>query len=39
MIVTDHTSVNYREVVNRSKLVLDTRHALKGIQAPNVIRL
>jgi UDP-N-acetyl-D-glucosamine dehydrogenase len=39
VVVTDHTGVDYRDIVKRSKLILDTRHALKGINSPNVIRL
>ena len=39
VVITDHSGIDYRDIVKRSKLILDTRHALKGINAPNVIRL
>ena len=38
LIVTDHSDYDYPSIVNSSKLVVDTRNATKGIQAPNVIR-
>ena len=38
LIVTDHTDYDYQHIVDSSKLVVDTRNATKGIQAPNVIR-
>ncbi|KAA6464688.1 nucleotide sugar dehydrogenase [Acidobacteria bacterium AB60] len=38
LIVTDHTSYNYREIVAQAQLVIDTRNATKGIQSPNVVR-
>ena len=39
VVVTDHSGIDYADIVKRSKLILDTRHALKGINSPNVIRL
>jgi len=39
VVVTDHSGIDYGDIVKRSKLILDTRHALKGINSPNVIRL
>jgi UDP-N-acetyl-D-glucosamine dehydrogenase len=39
VVITDHSGIDYRGIVKRSKLILDTRHALKGINEPNVIRL
>jgi UDP-N-acetyl-D-glucosamine dehydrogenase len=39
VVITDHSGIDYRAIVKRSKLILDTRHALKGINEPNVIRL
>ena len=38
VIVTDHTSYNYREIVEQSKLVIDTRNATKGIVSDKVLR-
>jgi UDP-N-acetyl-D-glucosamine dehydrogenase len=38
VIVTDHTQYDYAEIVNKAKLVADTRNATKGIQAANIVR-
>jgi len=38
VIVTDHTSYNYREIVEQSKLVIDTRNATKGIISTKILR-
>ena len=38
LIVTDHSSYDYRDIVNTSKLVVDTRNATKGIDAHHVVR-
>ncbi len=38
LIVTDHTSYNYRAIVEQSQLVIDTRNATKGIDAANIVR-
>lgn len=38
LIMTDHSDYNYREIVSKSKLVVDTRNATKGIQAANIVR-
>ena len=38
VIVTDHTSYNYREIVEQSKLVIDTRNATKGIVSDKILR-
>ena len=38
LIVTDHTDYDYQGIVNSAKLVVDTRNATKGIQAPNIVR-
>jgi UDP-N-acetyl-D-glucosamine dehydrogenase len=38
VIVTDHTQYDYAEIVNKAKLVVDTRNATKGIQAANIVR-
>jgi UDP-N-acetyl-D-glucosamine dehydrogenase len=38
LIVTDHSSYDYKAIVKQSKLVVDTRNATKGINAPNIVR-
>jgi UDP-N-acetyl-D-glucosamine dehydrogenase len=39
VVVTDHTALDYTSVVERSKLILDTRNALKGFRSPKIVRL
>lgn len=39
LIVTDHTGVDYAAVVDRSKLIVDTRNALKGCRSEKIVRL
>ncbi|HEX3094030.1 MAG TPA: nucleotide sugar dehydrogenase [Candidatus Angelobacter sp.] len=38
VIVTDHSSYNYAEIVAEANLVVDTRNATKGIVSPKVVR-
>lgn len=38
LIVTDHTSYDYRAIVNASQLVVDTRNATKGIASEKIVR-
>ncbi|HEU5402927.1 MAG TPA: nucleotide sugar dehydrogenase [Terriglobales bacterium] len=38
LIVTDHSDYDYKRIVGESQLVVDTRNATKGIDAPNVVR-
>ena len=38
VIVTDHTTYNYKEIVDQSNLVIDTRNATKGIISPKILR-
>ncbi len=38
LIVTDHSDYDYEDIVKRSKLVVDSRNATKGIQSPNLVR-
>jgi UDP-N-acetyl-D-glucosamine dehydrogenase len=38
LIVTDHSDIDYRRVVQESKLVVDTRNATKGIESEKVVR-
>lgn len=37
LIVTDHSDYDYKKIVNESKLVVDTRHATKGIDSPKIV--
>jgi UDP-N-acetyl-D-glucosamine dehydrogenase len=37
--VTDHSAVDYTAVVERSKLIVDTRNALKGFRSAKIVRL
>lgn len=39
MIVTDHSSVDYDEVVRNAPLILDTRNALAAFDGNKVVRL
>jgi UDP-N-acetyl-D-glucosamine dehydrogenase len=39
VIVTDHAGVDYARIAQTARLVVDTRNALKGIAAPNIVRL
>ncbi|MGB7546888.1 MAG: nucleotide sugar dehydrogenase, partial [Terracidiphilus sp.] len=38
VIVTDHSSYDYKAIVEQSQLVVDTRNATKGINSPNIVR-
>ena len=39
LIVTDHKAFDYKSLPQRAKLIVDTRNALKGVQAPHIVRL
>jgi UDP-N-acetyl-D-glucosamine dehydrogenase len=39
VIITDHSNVDYRDLLQRASLLVDTRNALRGVSAPNLIRL
>jgi UDP-N-acetyl-D-glucosamine dehydrogenase len=39
VIVTDHSAFDYAALVRQAKLIVDTRNALKGYHAPNIVRL
>jgi len=39
LIVTDHASVDYADVLDRAKLIVDTRNAMKKFNSPKIIRL
>ncbi|HZR63562.1 MAG TPA: nucleotide sugar dehydrogenase [Terriglobales bacterium] len=38
-IVTDHASVDYADVVDKARLIVDTRNALKRFASPKIVRL
>jgi len=38
VIVTDHSQYNYSLIVEKAKLVVDTRNATKGLEAANIVR-
>lgn len=38
LIVTDHSSYDYKDIVKRAKLVVDTRNATQGITGDNIVR-
>ena len=39
LILTDHTNINYSEVVKKAKLIFDTRNATKNIKSQKVVKL
>ncbi len=39
VIVTDHKTLDYTDVLNRVQLIVDTRNALKGKKSPKLVRL
>lgn len=39
VIVTDHSNLDYNFIVSNSKLIVDTRNALKGINKKHIVRL
>jgi UDP-N-acetyl-D-glucosamine dehydrogenase len=39
VIVTDHSAFDYRKMVERAALIVDTRNALKGVDSPKIVRL
>jgi UDP-N-acetyl-D-glucosamine dehydrogenase len=39
VIITDHTGVDYGSVVEKAKLIVDTRHALKGFKSEKIVKL
>ena len=39
VIVTDHSAFDYRALVERAPLIVDTRNALKGFTSPKIVRL
>jgi UDP-N-acetyl-D-glucosamine dehydrogenase len=39
VIVTDHSVFDYRALVERAALIVDSRNALKGVQSAKIVRL
>jgi UDP-N-acetyl-D-glucosamine dehydrogenase len=39
VIVTDHSAFDYKALVERAAVIVDTRNALKGVQSPKIVRL
>jgi UDP-N-acetyl-D-glucosamine dehydrogenase len=39
VIITDHAAFDYAALVDRAKLIVDTRNALKGYRSPKIVRL
>jgi UDP-N-acetyl-D-glucosamine dehydrogenase len=39
VIVTDHSSYSYSEIVKNARLVLDTRHATRGIVSDKILKI
>jgi UDP-N-acetyl-D-glucosamine dehydrogenase len=37
LIVTDHSSYDYKWIVDNSRLVVDTRNATKGIKSSKIV--
>jgi UDP-N-acetyl-D-glucosamine dehydrogenase len=38
LIITDHSAYDYQRIVDQAQLVIDTRHATRGIHSPNIVR-
>jgi UDP-N-acetyl-D-glucosamine dehydrogenase len=38
LIMTDHSAYDYREIVSKSQLVVDSRNATKGIESSSIVR-
>ena len=39
VIITDHTAFDYKSLVSRARLIVDTRNALKSVVSPKIVRL
>jgi UDP-N-acetyl-D-glucosamine dehydrogenase len=39
VIVTDHAAFDYKDLVGKAQLIVDTRNALKGVQSQKIVRL
>jgi UDP-N-acetyl-D-glucosamine dehydrogenase len=38
-IITDHSSFDYPRIAAQSRLIVDTRNALKGVNLAHIVRL
>jgi len=38
LIVTDHSTYDYKKIVSEAKLVVDTRNATRGMDSPKIVR-
>ena len=38
LIMTDHTDYDYKDIVSKSRLVVDSRNATKGIKSDKIVR-
>jgi UDP-N-acetyl-D-glucosamine dehydrogenase len=38
-IITDHSAFDYPRIAAQSRLIVDTRNALKGVNSPHIVRL
>jgi UDP-N-acetyl-D-glucosamine dehydrogenase len=39
VIITDHSAFDYKRLLERAPLIVDTRNALKGVSSPKIVRL
>ncbi len=39
VIITNHTDTPYSAILDKAKLIVDTRNALKGMRSPKIVRL
>jgi len=39
VIITDHSAFDYRRILDRAQLIVDTRNALKGFTSDKIVRL
>ena len=39
VVITDHSAFDYKGLLERSALIVDTRNALKGVSSPKIVRL
>jgi UDP-N-acetyl-D-glucosamine dehydrogenase len=39
VIITDHTAFDWAGLLDRARLIVDTRNALKGMSSPKIVRL
>jgi UDP-N-acetyl-D-glucosamine dehydrogenase len=39
VIITDHSDFDYRGLLESSKLIVDTRNAMRGLESDKIVRL